>query len=340
MNDSKTKQIISAETHDVNQPAKIFSLRFFKAYIITMRPYLLFVSGITGIAGLSFALVINIEVALILGLAFFFSYGFGQALTDCFQTDTDSLSSPYRPLVHGEVRKTDVFIVSISGLITIGFVISFNNHVNFILTFIAALGLATYTFFKRRWWGGPFYNSWIVMLLCIIAYLSGGESSLGSVNVLSFASALILVFFGYANFVLTGYYKDISADRKTGYNTLPVVFGLKVSAVVSDLFAMFAAGGCILSIQTGINDIGALIRHDCMIFLIPGLFALAIGQINLHRTHSEEDSHKAIVPVVHSYILLLAAVSSANKPLWTAPLLLFYAAFILTMKFRPMRQQI
>ena len=32
-------------------------------------------------------------------------------------------------------------------------------------------------------------------------------------------------FFGYANFVLAGYFKDIEADRATGYRTFPVVFG-------------------------------------------------------------------------------------------------------------------
>ena len=43
--------------------------------------------------------------AVLIGLAFFVSYGFGQALTDCFQTDTDALSAPYRPLVRGLVEE-------------------------------------------------------------------------------------------------------------------------------------------------------------------------------------------------------------------------------------------
>ena len=38
-------------------------------------------------------------------------------------------------------------------------------------------------------------------------------------------AALLAVFFGYANFVLAGYFKDVDADRATGYHTLPVVFG-------------------------------------------------------------------------------------------------------------------
>lgn len=322
------------------ESAKIFSLKFLYAYIITMRPYLLFVSGITGIVGLSFSPDTNIIVTLVLGFAFFLSYGFGQALTDCFQMDTDSLSSPYRPLVQGIIRKKDVLIISISGLIAIGIVISINNFLNLPLTFTAALGLATYTYFKRRWWAGPFYNSWIVILLCIIAYLSSGAFSIQSLTKLSFIAAFVMVFFGYANFVLTGYYKDISADKQTGYNTLPVVYGLKVSSYVSDLFSLLTISGCLISIYSGIDENGIFMVHNFFVFLIPGFAALLIGQIQLHKTRSETDSHKAIVPVVHSYILLLSAVTTANKPSWTQALVLFYAAFVITMKLRPMRQQI
>ena len=342
MNTYKLNQTTGSEckTLACTEPAKVFSLKFLYAYIITMRPYLLFVSGITGIAGLSYAPDTNVIITLVLGSAFFLSYGFGQALTDCFQMDTDSLSSPYRPLVQGKIREKDVLIISICGLAAIGIVISMYNFINLPLTFIAALGLATYTYFKRRWWAGPFYNSWIVMLLCIIAYLSSGAFSNQLLTGLPFIAALVMVFFGYANFVLTGYYKDISADRQTGYNTLPVVFGLKVSTRISDLFALFAVSGCIISIYSGICESGVFMMHSSFVFLFPGFAALLIGQIQLHRTRSETDSHKAIVPVVHSYILLLSAAAAANKPSWTPALIIFYAAFVITMKLRPTRQQI
>ncbi|MBM3297987.1 MAG: penicillin-binding protein 2, partial [Candidatus Aminicenantes bacterium] len=49
-------------------------------------------------------------------LPLFLSYGFGQALTDCFQTDTDSLSAPYRPLVRGTISRGQVLAVSLGGL--------------------------------------------------------------------------------------------------------------------------------------------------------------------------------------------------------------------------------
>ena len=50
-------------------------------------------------------------------LPFFLGYGFGQALTDCFQTDTDKLSAPYRPLSQGVVSVRNVLAVSLGGLL-------------------------------------------------------------------------------------------------------------------------------------------------------------------------------------------------------------------------------
>ena len=95
---------------------KLLSPSFIRAYIITMRPYLLFISGITGITGLSFVISINLTEGILILSASFLSYGFGQALTDCFQIDTDSISSPYRPLTQGIVSRTEFLIISGIGL--------------------------------------------------------------------------------------------------------------------------------------------------------------------------------------------------------------------------------
>jgi len=219
MNTYKLNQTTGSEckTLACTEPAKVFSLKFLYAYIITMRPYLLFVSGITGIAGLSYAPDTNVIITLVLGSAFFLSYGFGQALTDCFQMDTDSLSSPYRPLVQGKIREKDVLIISICGLAAIGIVISMYNFINLPLTFIAALGLATYTYFKRRWWAGPFYNSWIVMLLCIIAYLSSGAFSNQLLTGLPFIAALVMVFFGLSALTVVSAKKSKSLEINFKY---------------------------------------------------------------------------------------------------------------------------
>ena len=86
----------------------VYSPHFWRAYFIQMRPYLLFVSGIAGLAGIAMAAGADLPGWKII-LAFipvFLGYGFGQALTDCFQTDTDKLSSPTWKLTRKQKNKT------------------------------------------------------------------------------------------------------------------------------------------------------------------------------------------------------------------------------------------
>jgi len=321
---------------------RVLSWGFWRDYIVTMRPYLLFVSGITGVVGLSLAPSIAIGSSLILGLAFFLSYGFGQALTDCFQLDTDSLSAPYRPLVKGTIRRRDVLVVSLVGLVAIGVVLTLYSHWNIPLAAAAVAGLATYTYFKRRWWAGPFYNAWIVAAVALLGYLSGlgaaGARITGSVQL---TATLVAVFFGYANFVLTGYYKDISADRATGYRTLPVVFGLRLSSYVSDAFAFLTVLACAVAVYATLGDARLVTGHAvAFAFLAAGLTRAILTQVRIHKVRDESEAHRAIDPVVRAYILLLAAVTLCQKPGWAPALLIFYAAFLAAMERRPMKEQI
>jgi len=321
-------------------PVYLFSFDFLHYYWITMRPYLLFVSGITGLVGLSFVPSLSVFATIILFLTFFFSYGFGQALTDCFQIDTDCLSSPYRPLTQGIIRKKDVLTVSLLGLGLIGTILTAYALVNLLLAAFAVFGLVSYTYFKKRWWAGPFYNAWIVSILCLIAYVAGS----GDVNVkldTEFLLVLLTVFFGYANFVLAGYFKDISADRKTGYNTLPVVYGLKVSKLISDIFAMLTILLCgTVLYQIYFPSPLSFINPLSIFIFMFGCTLSVIAQIRLHFVQNESEAHQGISLVVHAYILLLVSIAVTQKPIWSLFLFLFYLAFIITMKFRPMKAQI
>lgn len=326
-------------TELVSDKIPFFSIKFIKAYMITMRPYLMFVSGITGIAGISFGALSFSTGYLLLISAAFLSYGFGQALTDCFQIDTDSISSPYRPLTKGTVSRNQFLFISCIGLTYCVLVFAFFNSLNLVLGIISGLGLATYTTFKRRWWGGPFYNSWIIGVLFIISSLSviGHTTFLFSYT---FIFSLCSVFFGYANFVLSGYFKDISADRATGYNTLPVIFGRKISSIVSDLFALLALGFTssvlLIIFKTGISYNSFI----SILFLIGGMTATLIAQTRLHLVKTDDESYHAISFVVHSYILLLSAITIANKPEWSLFLIIYYICYLFVLKIRPAKNQI
>ncbi len=321
--------------------APIGSWRFVKAYVVTMRPYLLFVSGLTGLAGAATAQPAPTVVTLAVAGVMFLGYGFGQALTDCFQTDTDAISSPYRPLVRGEVRRRDVLALSLAGLVGSGALVAARNPWNVPLAALAVAGLWSYTWLKRRWWGGPPWNAWIVALLALIGFLAeAGPGASPAALPAALPWILAASFFGYANFVLTGYYKDVSADRATGYRTLPVVFGYGVSAPVSDVLAVLALWGWVEALRTASAHAITGVPPAAWAFALAGMGALLAAQILQHRVRREEESHRAIAAAVHTYVLWSSAVIAALRPAWTALLVLAYAAFVLALRLRPERTQI
>ncbi|MBI6546211.1 MAG: UbiA family prenyltransferase, partial [Cyanobacteria bacterium NC_groundwater_1444_Ag_S-0.65um_54_12] len=154
-------------------PYPLSSPRFWDAYWITLRPYLFFVSGTGGLVGLAAAPDLSPGALGSAFLAFFASYGLGQALTDVSQIDTDSISSPYRPLVRGEITPRQVLLISLSGLLLCAVILAVLNPWTLIFSLAGVAGLASYTTFKRYWWGGPLWNSWIVALLPAIGLLCG-----------------------------------------------------------------------------------------------------------------------------------------------------------------------
>ena len=323
-------------------PAGIASAVFRRAYLVTMRPYLCFVSGSAGLVGLALAPAITARALSAAFAALFLTYGLGQALTDVFQTDTDALSAPYRPLTHGAIRKGDVLVVSLTGLGLCGVVLGALSAWTLPLSALGVAGLASYSFFKRRWWAGPAWNSWVVALLPAIGYLCGGarpEALLRSGDVVP---AALSVFFSYAVFVLLGYFKDVSADRATGYRTLPVVAGTRVSAAVSAAFALLAVAASV----TLLDRLFVVWRPTDLRFLAAAALWLA-GVAAVVGAHpfilflaDEREAHRAIVWTVRGFVWLHTGEAAFARPSLALPGLAFCALAEWALRVRPERSQV
>ena len=309
----------------------IFSFKFFKAYLIQCRPYLLFISGIAGLSGIAIAEAYSISQWR-LWLTFvplFLGYGFGQSLTDTWQTDTDSISAPYRPLSKGLISIQSVRIVSITGLVLCVIILIYLNLWNVVFGALSVFGLVTYSYFKKNFWFiGPFYNAWIVAILPIMGYISVVNFELND----NLRLVFLLSFVSYTNFVLIGYLKDISADRVTGYKTFPVVFGWNRTVWVGDIIVLISSIIVILLVKTTLGIIVALMAT-----------ILAItGQIYAHTTKVKKESNAAfpIVMTVRSFILWHISIVIDNHPNWLIPLIIFYFIFEIILFFRPQKTQI
>jgi 4-hydroxybenzoate polyprenyltransferase len=132
-----------------------------------------------------------------------------------------------------------------------------------------------------------------------------------------------------------GYFKDISADKETGYRTFPVVFGWLPTAVYSDLTAISAA------FLTG----WAMHSTDTLNIFGVGIFVAALvinvyAQIKIHQTRDEKKAHGPIANVVRSFILYCAAIVVTLKIDWMVFIVVFYFLFELALKFRPEKTQV
>jgi geranylgeranylglycerol-phosphate geranylgeranyltransferase len=312
---------------------------FWKAYGTTMRPYLIFISGAAGLVGLAFIRELNLLRMALAFVPLFLSYGLGQALTDCFQMDTDALSSPYRPLIRGTISRIQVLSVSVLGLAAGVAILASLNPALLIPGGMAVLGLLTYTILKRTWWGGPPWNSWIVALLPIMGRMAEPGFPLGRIFVSgdgpAFGLSIAAIFFAYANFVVMGYFKDISADRQTGYRTFPVVFGWTPAAIYSDAVALAAAacaGAALLILHRPVSF--------GIILFLPALALNVAAQIRIHRTRDEKRAHGPIVAVVRTFILSCGALILSLRPGWIWFFVVYYGLFELILWRRPEQSQV
>jgi len=326
------------------RPYPLLSLSFIRAYGITMRPYLLFISAAAGMAGFASGPVRGPAVTLGAFFVFFSAYGFSQGLTDSFQMDTDAISSPYRPMIQGLITPAQVLPVSLAGLAAGCMILLILNPQTLPLGVLSVFGLATYTFFKRRWWGGPFYNAWIVALLPVIgrmAALGPGHSPSDALQDGMPAPLLAGIFFAYANFVLAGYTKDISADRQTGYRTFAVVFGWTATAVVSDFFAglsVLATGRAVIPLIIGGSF--TISKGGALFFFVAAAVVLAAGQVQLHRIRDEKLAYRPIANVVRGFLLLQLAVISSLRGAWFPAAVIFYLLFEGVLSRRPAKDQV
>lgn len=322
---------------EAKRPFAVYSPAFWSAYWIHMRPYLLFISGVAGLAGMAmnWDQEPQADWRMLVFAFFFLGYGLGQALTDCFQTDTDKISAPYRPLSQDLVTPLSVGLVSLVGLILGGIVLIWANVWNLPFAVLSVFGLATYSFFKHYWFAGPFYNAWIVMLLPVMGYLSLSDADLRDLlhQPAEFYYILGLSFFAYANFVLMGYLKDISADRETGYRTFPVVFGWNATVWVGDIFAVLGVLFVSLALPASWGS---------YLLFVAGCIVAVAGQLYAHLSPDKTEANAAfpITATVRSFVLWHLALLPGQweSGIWFA--FLYYIAFEVVLWRRPEKSQI
>ena len=322
-------------------PFPVTSVRFWRAFGVTMRPYLMFVSGASGMVGLALVDSPRGPAVMLAALPFFVSYGLGQAITDTFQTDTDALSSPYRPLVRGEITRTQVRTISFASLAVVAVLLAALNPWALLPAALAVAGVTAYTPFKRRWWGGPPWNSWVVALLPLLGVLLGGGSPVEALARVDVWLAMGSVYCTYLVFVLLGYFKDVEADRATGYDTMVVHFGRRAALWINGLHVALGVACSVGLLLVALER--PLAGWPCAIGALMwaiGAGGLAMAQHRMSLTTRDDEAYGPIAIVVVAYVALHLGEAVLLRPSFAAAAVLLFPLAVWMLAHRPEKTQV
>jgi 4-hydroxybenzoate polyprenyltransferase len=306
--------------------------RFWRGYVTTLRPYLMFGSGAAGLVGLALADMPAWRL-LLGGVVLFVVYGLGQALTDVFQTDTDRLSAPERPLVRGTIRRDAVLAASLGGLGACALIIAWLNPWTLIPSAAGIVLLATYTPMKRRWWAGPPWNAAVVALLPLLGRLCAGGTLVTVLAERPVRLAMGSAFGTYAVFVVLGYLKDVEADRATGYATIAVRFGRRAAVAAGALCASFGLACSWVLVAPGVPDASSLLWYA-------GAGAIVAAHALLWSNARDEEAWPGVVASVIGFVALHLGEVAMLRPAWLPATVALLVLAVTALWLRPNRRQI
>ena len=199
-----------------------------------MRPYTVIWCGLVSLVGscITFGNFPPIKTAL---LAFFIpmmGWIAGLYLSDYLDKNLDSIEKPHRPIPSGRIKPKEALIVGAIFAAT-GFSLSFLlNFYNIILVFIVAILVFLYAkISKSQGILGNINRGFIIAAAYIFGVFSIG-SNLQSIPI--YVWLLSIIFFIHdANSNLVGTIRDVEGDKKGGYETIPVKYGIINSIYIS-----------------------------------------------------------------------------------------------------------
>jgi len=219
---------------DSNAPSKIKIKDRLFAHLETWRLYTVIWSGLVSLTGACIAYQDLPPTNIALLALFIPMMGWTAALylSDYLDGKLDAIEKPHRPIPSGRIKPLEALVIgaifAIAGL-GLSFLLSIYN---IILVFVVALLVFGYAkFFKSHGIFGNINRG----LPTVAAYLFGVFSINPSIESLpNYIWLISLVFlFHDTNSNLVGAIRDMEGDKKGGYRTVPVKYGLKTSIIVS-----------------------------------------------------------------------------------------------------------
>jgi geranylgeranylglycerol-phosphate geranylgeranyltransferase len=204
------------------------------AHLETMRPYTVLWCGLVSLVGacVTMGKLPSTPVTLLVLFIPMMGWIAGLYLSDYLDRNLDVIQKPHRPIPSGRIQPKEAIFVGAVFALSGFFLTFFLNLINIILVFVVALLVFLYTYIsKSRGLSGNVNRG----LVTVAAYFFGVFAINASLFSLPpYVWLLSVVFLLHdTNSNLVGAIRDIEGDKKGGYRTIPVIYGVKISMYLS-----------------------------------------------------------------------------------------------------------
>jgi geranylgeranylglycerol-phosphate geranylgeranyltransferase len=198
------------------------------AYIVSMRWYCAFISGMAGWLSITFSVrTPNIYKELTVLSILFIGWGVNQVINDYLGLTEDKYNAPQRPMVTGKLNIKFALYLSIV-LFLIGFIITYMLSKQAIIFYLLIFSLnIVYERAKRMPLLGNIFFGLLIASCLYYAAICTSQQQFTTVLLNSRIAALAILVW-LINFVLCFFsdFKDYEGDKKTKVRTLVVLLGL------------------------------------------------------------------------------------------------------------------
>lgn len=262
------------------------------AHLETWRPYTVIWCGLVSLAGscLTFGDIPTLKIATLALFIPMMGWTAGLYLSDYLDRKLDSIQKPHRPIPSGKIKPNEALIAGAIFAI-VGFFLSFLlNLNNIILVFVVALLVFSYTkLSKSHGIIGNVNRGFVTVAAYLFGVFSTGQS-IQSIPIYIWLFPLVF-FIHDTNSNLVGAIRDMGGDKRGGYKTIPVKYGVKKSMIISLVLSIIY-----LSITVFLITYFNIFQYPYRFYLI---FLLAVGilftmYITMFRSINNIDRKKAL----------------------------------------------
>ena len=217
-----------------------FSLKDkFFAHVETWRLYTVIWCGLVSLTGscIAYKGLPSILIAVLSLFIPMMGWIAGLYLSDFLDRKLDAIQKPHRPIPSGRIKPKEALVIGALFAVT-GFILSFLLSTNdVILVFVVAGLVFTYARLSKSRGIAGNLNRGIVTVAAYFFGIFSINQTIESIPLYFWLLSIVFLLHD-TNSNLVGAIRDVEGDKKGGYETIPVKYGIKISVIISLLLTI------------------------------------------------------------------------------------------------------